>query len=139
MTNPGAPGFVMFFLRPYVLPLHLSGFAIGRTGPVIGFFQIAMWLGHERFTPRANLVWLGHKRTVPHSFKLPSSQAHVKRTHAKLKIPCHPKIPTPQKRARANLLAPKIVSGKINALPIANWQARGAAKNPRLLSGVVNM
>jgi hypothetical protein len=29
-----------------VFPLHLAGFAVGGAGAVIGFLQVAMWLGH---------------------------------------------------------------------------------------------
>ena len=34
-------------LRPNVLAFHFARLAVGRACAVVGFFQIAMWLGHK--------------------------------------------------------------------------------------------
>jgi hypothetical protein len=38
-----------------VLPLQAAGLAIGGAGPVIGFFQLTMWLGHAE-TPKKDAM-----------------------------------------------------------------------------------
>jgi hypothetical protein len=38
-----------------MLPLQAACLAIGGAGPMIGFFQLAMWLGHA-VTPRKDAI-----------------------------------------------------------------------------------